>query len=244
MISSLRQRVLWPLHSAWRRRVLVTRLLIFGFGMQLVVCGIGSRPLRSTPAERLAFLPRCDFVDRIEGRIGIDSSWTITFSIERSRFSDVAVTYVYPPVDGVVSAADPAYPQSTTDAPEDALPALVLVRTVGWPVRAFDGAAGLVRGPSSVPDWSIVSVPWWGSTLQFPLLPRPLGIAANTVFFAVAIGGAYALAGAARRRVRRSRGLCPTCAYPCPSSLRVESERPCLVPTERYSRCPECGTFV
>ncbi len=229
--------------STWRHAVVVVWLLVAGFGMQLVVCAVGgAASSRLTVRERMVFLPSCDFVDRIERRVGIDSKWTITMSLERTRFSDSAVIWVFPPVEGVASAADPAYPPLRPGAPEGAHPALVALRTAGWPVRAFDGAKSIARGPQSVPDWSLASIEWRGPTLAFPLLPRPFGLLANTIVFAMAIGGVYVLAGSARRRFRRYRGACTTCSYPCRPRSGVESGSPPLPEAAQRRWCPECGT--
>ena len=79
------------------------------------------------------------------------------------------------------------------------------------------GRAGLLqRHPiwrhALVVEDQVVGGPF--SARVLPILPLPAGFLANTLFYATVVWlvtlGPFAL----RRLIRRSRGLCPKCAYP------------------------------
>lgn len=61
-----------------------------------------------------------------------------------------------------------------------------------------------------------------------PLRPIWINFAANTIFYAAILWPLFAAPGAARRRRRINRGLCPHCAYPAGSS----------------DACTECGREI
>lgn len=111
------------------------------------------------------------------------------------------------------------------------------------PVPAWTGRGGTAGGTAFTgPPYSLPSAPvpattisqandWWSYGLQFggrryPLRPLPLAFAVNTLLWTIPVIVVYALLLWVRARRRRSRGLCPACAYPVANLVA----------------CPECGT--
>ena len=85
----------------------------------------------------------------------------------------------------------------------------ILMRS-GWPVKSFAGELWLWgnNGPSSA------GMHFTASAAYFPSRPIWRGFVANTFILGVLLWFAVALPGTVRRLLRRSRALCPACAYP------------------------------
>lgn len=96
----------------------------------------------------------------------------------------------------------------------------ILVRA-GWPLRAAEGFTH-EHGRSNLPAFTIA-----GRRLVVPTGPIWLGLAANTVVYALPILVLWAGPGLVRGAIRRRRGRCERCGYELAG----------------LDRCPECGDF-
>jgi hypothetical protein len=98
----------------------------------------------------------------------------------------------------------------------------------GWPGRAL-----WCGGRGSFPlEGALELPPILAQRLNVRKLPArilPLGFALNTLFYAAVVLGMVECVAFARRRVRRSKGRCPSCGY----------DRAGLA---NGAACPECGT--
>ena len=106
----------------------------------------------------------------------------------------------------------------------------VLEISAGWPLRCLTGEywdywgiserSRLVSAAPSLP--LLPSLPtWW----FYPLGPKPLAFAVNTLFYATVVFISASSIILTRQRLRTRRGACPHCGYPLAT----------------LSRCPECG---
>lgn len=103
----------------------------------------------------------------------------------------------------------------------------VLAARAGWPFRTLTGYAtsdGRTRTTAWMLDTGIHRSAA-GDTVELPLRPLPLGMAANTLIYALPIGLTIATLRAARTRRRAARGRCTACAYDLAN----------------LTTCPECG---
>jgi hypothetical protein len=76
-----------------------------------------------------------------------------------------------------------------------------------------------------------ISVSRYQREVLLPVRPLFPGFAINTIFYAAVLWMLFAVPGAVRRRVRRTRGQCASCGY----SLRGHGH------DDPGGKCPECG---
>ena len=98
----------------------------------------------------------------------------------------------------------------------------ILVRTAGWPFRAFRCGRFLLADGTGYDDWGMIRFGGPRSVgvafdRVLPVSPLWIGIAADAAIFSAAwwatLGGLWRFSGPARRRRRRSLGLCIECGY-------------------------------
>ncbi len=108
---------------------------------------------------------------------------------------------------------------------------------LGWPLRAIEYEARVVQRHAREAKIEYVGevgfVPTWlvspaHRLRRLPVRPVWLGLAVDTLFYAVFLWLLLAAPGALRRYLRARRGRCPVCAYPTGAS----------------AVCTECGAPV
>ena len=102
--------------------------------------------------------------------------------------------------------------------------------SAGWPLRSFGGCDYITPGLEKQAPAALRNVPTWikAGGHKVPVSPLWVGLAVNTLLFALpAFAGAWGW-GWVKRRRRRRLGLCLACGYP----------------VKGMARCPECGAEV
>jgi hypothetical protein len=99
--------------------------------------------------------------------------------------------------------------------------------SAGWPMRSFDGCDHLTPIVKARAPGPVVAVPAWlkGRERNLPVSPRWPAIGINAALFGAASWLLSVIVKTWRSRLRRTRGLCPSCGY----TIR------------ELPKCPECG---
>lgn len=97
---------------------------------------------------------------------------------------------------------------------------------VGWPMRSAYGVRRTGPPLSSVQRVGMVEPVVFGRSWSLPWIPYPLGVLANSLFYALLALGVMALLRWMRVRRRRARDQCVACGYELGDGVDV---------------CPECG---
>lgn len=94
----------------------------------------------------------------------------------------------------------------------------------GWPASCVQGLT-LRADERNVSTWAMSWQPRWTQGMYMieenwdrrgiPWIPIWPGLLINTLFYAGILRLLFTTPGRVRRRLRRRRGLCPKCAYPC-----------------------------
>lgn len=164
----------------------------------------------------------------------IDSPpYPVSFSVEKRPGDHLWISHTWAPMPPGESLGPGANAYAPVDDPRPAMARatvlsqepLIMYHESGWPMRAARGRWSQAAGNREHTDW-LITVNLLRRSVQVPLQPMPLGLAANTLFYGGPALAVWTLLRRIRVRRRHGRGRCIACGYQLGDGVAT---------------CPECG---